>query len=354
MTDCECEHGLRRIAGNRVQIIASRRESETIPWQIQNHSRRVTGFMSALIELRELTKNYGKFRALNNITLDVPEGITGLLGPNGAGKSTMIKVLLGLVSISHGSGQVLGIPLGDASQQIRTQIGYMPEDDCYIHGLTGIECMQVAARLSRMPSAEGLRRGHEILDFCGAGQERYRPVETYSTGMRQKLRFAMAIVHDPRLLILDEPTTGLDPEEREAMLNRIRILAREFGKSVILCTHILPDVQTVCNHVVILAAGQVMVSDSLQNLCRTPTPSLTVNLQGNTATFVGRLRDNGYHSETLAPQQVRVPGEAEDLSSVLWSTAIDTGCVIRSMTPSKNSLEQIFLDAVRQVRNAHS
>ncbi|MFO0975288.1 MAG: ABC transporter ATP-binding protein [Planctomycetaceae bacterium] len=310
--------------------------------------------MTALIELRDLTKNYGRFCALNSISLDISPGITGLLGPNGAGKSTLIKVLLGLVSTSHGTGQILGVPLGTDPQQIRTQIGYMPEDDCYIHGLSGIESMQVAARLSRMPETEALRRGHEILDFCGAGQERYRPVETYSTGMRQKLRFAMAIVHDPKLLILDEPTTGLDPEEREAMLNRIRILSREFGKSVILCTHILPDVQTVCNHVVILAAGQVMVSDSLQNLCRTPTPSLTVSLQGNSDAFVASLKEDGYWCETLGPQQVRVPGETEDLSQALWSAAIETGCVIRSMTPSRNSLEQIFLDAVRQVRNAHS
>ncbi|MBL8811611.1 MAG: ABC transporter ATP-binding protein [Planctomycetaceae bacterium] len=310
--------------------------------------------MTALIELRELTKNYGKFCALNEISLDILPGITGLLGPNGAGKSTLIKVLLGLVSTSRGTGQILGVPIGTDPQQIRTQIGYMPEDDCYIHGLSGIECIQVAARLSRMPATEALRRGHEILDFCGTGQERYRPVETYSTGMRQKLRFAMAIVHDPKLLILDEPTTGLDPEEREAMLNRIRILSVEFGKSVILCTHILPDVQTVCNHVVILAAGRVMISDTLQNLCRTPTPSLTVSVQGNTAAFVASLKQQDYFCELLGPQQVRVPGETEVLSRVLWSTAIDTGCVIQNMTPSKNSLEQIFLDAVKQVRNAHS
>ncbi len=232
--------------------------------------------MSALIELNGLTKDYGRFRALTELNLSIHPGITGLLGPNGAGKSTLIKVLLGLVRATSGTGHVLGFPLGKSVGQLRTQIGYMPEDDCYIHGLAGIECVQVAAQLSGLPSTEALRRGHEILDFCGAGQERYRPVETYSTGMRQKLRFAMAIVHDPKFLILDEPTSGLDPEERVSMLNRIRILAREFNKSVLLCTHILPDVQSVCDRVIILASGTVRVSDTLESLARKPNASIAI------------------------------------------------------------------------------
>jgi ABC-2 type transport system ATP-binding protein len=310
--------------------------------------------MSALIELHHLTKDYGTFRALSDVNLTVHQGITGLLGPNGAGKSTLIKVLLGLVRTNSGTGHVLGFPLGESAAQVRTQIGYMPEDDCYIHGLSGIESIQVAARLSRMQNKEALRRGHEILDFCGVGQERYRPVETYSTGMRQKLRFAMSIVHDPRLLILDEPTSGLDPEEREAMLNRIRILAREFQKSVILCTHILPDVQTVCDRVVILAAGSVRVSDTLEILCRMPDPAMTVSVTGDYQTFHEQLREQNLKSTVLVPHQLRIQGQAEQLNSVLWATAAKTGCVIRSLTPSKNSLEQIFLDAVSEGHRADS
>lgn len=310
--------------------------------------------MSALIELNNLTKTYGDFRALSDVNLSIQSGITGLLGPNGAGKSTLIKVLLGLVRANIGTGHVLGFPLGQSSDQVRTQIGYMPEDDCYIHGLSGIESIQVAARLSRMGNSEALRRGHEILDFCGVGQERYRPVETYSTGMRQKLRFAMAIVHDPRLLILDEPTSGLDPEEREALLNRIRILARDFRKSVILCTHILPDVQTVCDHVVILAAGSVRVSDTLDGLCRMPNPSVTVSVTGDYQSLHDLLSSKELQSTIVMPYQLRVVGEASELSSALWSAATESGCVIRSLTPSKNSLEQIFLDAVREVHHAHS
>lgn len=320
----------------------------------QNIQQETPLTMTALIELRNVTKDYGSFRALSKIELTIHPGITGLLGPNGAGKSTLIKVLLGLVRITVGDGHVLGFPIRTSADQIRPHIGYMPEDDCYVHGLSGIESVQVVAQLSRFPATEALRRGHEILDFCGMGQERYRPVETYSTGMRQKLRFAMAIVHDPKLLILDEPTSGLDPEEREAMLNRIRILARQFGKSVILCTHILPDVQVVCDNVVILAGGSVRVSDSLDELCRMPNPSMTVTLSGNRDAYRDRLTAKGVQSEVMSLRQLRVFGEAAELNEPLWSAATESGCIVRGLSPSKNSLEQIFLTAVREVHSAHS
>jgi ABC-2 type transport system ATP-binding protein len=172
--------------------------------------------------------------------------------------------------------------------------------------------------------------------------------------MRQKLRFAMAIVHDPKLLILDEPTSGLDPEEREAMLNRIRILAREFRKSVILCTHILPDVQSVCDRVVIFARGTVKVSDSLEALCRMPDPSVTLQVTGDCQKLLARLGQQGLRAKLLLSQQIQVVGDAESLSPMLWEAAAESDCVIRSVTPSKNSLEQIFLDAVREVHRADS
>ncbi len=306
-----------------------------------------------LIELKGLTKDYGAYRALHQIDLTIEPGITGLLGPNGAGKSTLIKVLLGLVQVTAGSGHVLGHPLGREIAQLRTEIGYMPEDDCYLHGLSGIESMQVAAQLSRMPSTEALRRSHEILDFCGMGQERYRTVETYSTGMRQKLRFAMAIVHDHRLLILDEPTSGLDPQEREAMLSRIRILSGQHGKSVILCTHILPDVQTVCESVAILAHGRVRVSDRLQVLCETRDPSLTVQVAGEPERLATLLRAEGIVVEVLSARQVRVYGQSGELNDLLWAAAAASGVTIRSLRSSRNSLEQVFLEAVREVGHAH-
>jgi len=167
-----------------------------------------------VVQLNEIVKAYGRFCALQKVSMTVGSGITGLLGPNGAGKTTLIKVLLGLVRISSGSGRVLGYDLTRQARAIRQNVGFMPEDDCYIAGLSGVEMVQFAARLSGFAPLESLRRAHEILDFCGVEQERYREVDTFSTGMRQKIKFAQAIVHDPPLLILDEPTAGLDPDER--------------------------------------------------------------------------------------------------------------------------------------------
>ncbi|HUG89362.1 MAG TPA: ABC transporter ATP-binding protein [Planctomycetaceae bacterium] len=303
--------------------------------------------MPPLIRLNRITKDYGSFRALDGVSLEIGPGVTGLLGPNGAGKSTLIKVLLGLVKITSGTGEVLGYELGRQTRLIRSVVGYMPEDDCYLGGLSGVEMAQFMARLSRIPAIEALRRSHEILDFCGAGQERYRPVETYSTGMRQKLKFAQAIVHDPPLLILDEPTAGLDPEERDAMLNRIRILARKHGKAVVLCTHILPDVQAICDAVVILAHGRVRVSERLEVLSRPAAPAFQVRVIGSPDTLVERIRRDGVEVGVADDGTLTVHGTGEVMQGRLWQWARDTGVGIRRLMPARNSMEQIFLEAVR-------
>ena len=228
------------------------------------------------------------------MSLRIPPGVTGLLGPNGSGKSTLIKALLGLLHTQSGQGRVLDFKWPRDSRNIRDSIGYLPEDDCYIAGLDGIECVTLMARLSGLSGKEGLRRSHEMMDFCGFGEERYREVESYSTGMRQKLKFAQALVHDPPLLILDEPTTGLDPDQRVAMLKRIRHLANRHNKSVILSTHILPDVRSVCDHVVILVGGTVRVVDTLENLSRPIEPTMHVSVLGDHTELANRAQNSGH------------------------------------------------------------
>lgn len=310
--------------------------------------------MTALIELSDLTKDYGKFRALSNVNLTLHPGVTGLLGPNGAGKSTLIKLLLGLVKMTSGTGSVLGYDIVKEASAIRAKVGYMPEDDCYMHGLSGIECVQVAARLSCLPSTEGLRRGHEILDFCGMGQERYRNVETYSTGMRQKLRFAMSIVHDPELLILDEPTSGLDPEERQAMLNRIGILSKKFGKAVMICTHILPDVKVVCDNVAILAGGEIRLVDKLEALLKSESPSVTVEVLDSADLLLDRLVAAGLKTSATGRGRLQVEGETADVSAKIWEVASFSGVAIQNLRASQSSLEEVFLNAVKETKNANS
>ena len=310
--------------------------------------------MVALIELEEITKDYGAFRALDRVSCAIESGITGLLGPNGAGKSTLIKVLLGLLRITGGRGRLLDYQLGRHDRAIRSSVGYMPEDDCFWVGLTGVESVQLSAQLSRLPRIESLRRAHEMLDFCGIAEQRYRTVETYSTGMRQQLRFAQAIVHDPSILILDEPTSGLDPEQRESMLNRLSLLAREHGKAILLCTHILPDVQAISDSVVILARGQVHLAGRLQQLSHPNSPSVQVRVLGEPETYAEALRRNGMAVEANSGGMLTVMGPHERLSQELWRIAHQERVGLQTLVPSRNSLEEIFLSAVREEADGSS
>ena len=216
---------------------------------------------------------------------------------------------------------------------IRQLVGFLPEDDCYIAGLSGVEMVQFAARLSGYPSRESLRRAHEILDFCGIEQERYRLVDTYSTGMRQQVKFAQAIVHDPPLLILDEPTAGLDPDQRVAMLHRIRLLAREAGKAVLVSTHILPDVQATCDTVVIMAQGEVRVVDSLEALSRPASPALHVRVVGDSRPLVRQIERAGGAVTIWEDGGLRVTARGGDLEGRIWQWARETGVGIRALIP---------------------
>ncbi len=298
------------------------------------------------MEIRDVSKWYGTYPALRDVSLDLPTGIVGLLGPNGSGKSTLIKALLGLVSVDAGSGRVLECRWPEDVRILRDQVGYLPEDDCFIEGLQGIESIQMMARLSGLKSTEALRRSHEVADFCDMGQERYRTVDTYSTGMRQKLKFAQALVHDPQWLILDEPTTGLDPAQREQLLDRIAVLAHEKGKSVLLSTHILHDVQRVCDCVVILAAGQVCVVDSLENLQRPTQAGLQISVVSDVERLHQTLANQGIAVERSGPGELRVAGQGDAILQAIWRASRQSNVLIQRVAPSRNSLEQAFLDAV--------
>lgn len=302
--------------------------------------------LSPIISLNGVTKLYSGFRALDDISLEIKPGITGLLGPNGSGKSTLIKSLLGLVRNHQGTGKVLGLQWPREVREIRDRVGYLPEDDCYIAGLTGIEAVAFMANLSGLPKTEGMRRAHEITDFCDIGEEKYRSVEAYSTGMRQKLKFAQALVHDPPFLILDEPTTGLDPDQRDAMLRRIRTLARDHGKSILLSTHILPDVKAVCDQVIILARGKVRVHDSMENLSKPAEPTLNVMTYGKKDAFLSGLDKAGYTVTTKTDGALKIIGTNIEQVSNIWDIAAATETSIRRLAPAQNSLEEIFFQAV--------
>ncbi len=300
-----------------------------------------------ILEIESVCKRYGNVQVLHDVSLTLPAGVVGLLGPNGSGKSTLIKSMLGLVSIDRGRGKILDLDWPSQVRILRDQVGYLPEDDCYIQGLQGIESIQLMARLSGLRKREALRRSHEVADYCDLGQERYRKVETYSTGMRQKLKFAQALVHDPRWVILDEPTTGLDPVQREQFLDRINTLAREKGKSILLSTHILHDVVQTCDRVVILVGGRIRLDDSLERLQRPSKEGLHVNVVAGAQRLADKLLARGIETQVLTDGELLVSGNSESLGRQIWLASVESEVLVQRLDRAKNSLEQAFLDAVK-------
>jgi ABC-2 type transport system ATP-binding protein len=299
------------------------------------------------VRLEGVTKRYGRRTVLDRVSLDVPAGITGLVGPNGAGKSTLVRAILGLVRLAAGRVRVRGLDPALHPRRVRRLVGVVPEDDAAVPGLSGVEMVQYAARLSGLPATEGLRRAHEVLDWCDAGQERYRAVETLSVGMRQKVAFAAALVHDPAVVILDEPTNGLDPLERRAMLGRLVALARDHGKAILISTHVLRDVQSICDGLVLLVRGQVRLAGSVGALTDIGTHDLRLRGTGPVEPLAARLTSRG------VPARVAADGhgllvQAGDTATVraVWEEAVAAGVVVESLEPERRSLEDVFLTAL--------
>lgn len=299
-----------------------------------------------IFRLEAVTKWYDRHRALDNLTVEVKPGAIGLLGPNGAGKSTLIKILLGLVRLSAGRASVLELDVRKASRQIRQQVGYMPEDDCYITGLSGIQAVAYVGELAGIAPRTSLRRAHEMMDYVGIAEERYREVQTYSTGMKQKMRLAQALIHSPKIVFLDEPTSGLDPQSRDRMLHLVRNLAEKKGVSVIFSTHILHDVELCCDSVLILGRGKLLVYDTLENLRRTVDRSYAVRIAGESEPFARALAELGCPSKPVGADELQVLGESTLVAGAVFQAAERSGVVVRQIAPSRTSLEDIFLRAV--------
>src|SRR6188472_239382 len=208
--------------------------------------------MDAVVQLDDVTVIYGKNQALKNVSAKFARGAVGLLGPNGAGKSTMLKALLGFVKPTTGRMTVLGLDVAQAPLEIRARVGYMPENDAHIPGMNAVSFVAYCGELAGLPRADAMQRAHEVLFYVGLGEARYRNVETYSTGMKQRIKLAQALAHDPDLVFLDEPTNGLDPRGRDEMLELIRDLAQEKSVNVIVSSHLLPDVEYTCDDVVVM------------------------------------------------------------------------------------------------------
>jgi ABC-2 type transport system ATP-binding protein len=298
-----------------------------------------------LFQLETVTKTYGAVTALNNLSVTVPTGAVGLLGPNGSGKTTMIRTLLGLIPVDRGSGTVLGLDFRTRQLDIRRIIGFAPEDECLFPSVVGVEFVAYAGELVGMTSKDALQRAHEVLDYVGLGEARYRRVETYSTGMKQRLKLASAIVHDPKLLILDEPTNGMDPAGREDILELARDLAHNKGMSLLFSSHLLPDVEAVCDHIVVLGAGRLLAEGKIRDLKQLHTLCYEVRLKADPAAFAHRLTALGCTADVREDLLlVRVPdGQSHQL---LWKAAAEQREQIRYLRPQRSTLEEVFLKAV--------
>src|SRR5271168_2273899 len=219
-----------------------------------------------LFQLDNVTKTYGPITALDNLSVEVPTGAIGLLGPNGSGKTTMIRTLLGLITIDRGNGRVLDMDIRRDQLDLRRCVGFAPEDECLFPLVAGVDFVAYSGELVGMPRTDALQRSHEVLDYVGLGEARYRAVESYSTGMKQRLKLASAIVHDPQLLILDEPTNGMDPRGRKEIIELARDLAHNKGMSLLLSRQLLPDVEAVCDDIVVLGNGRLLAEGKIQEL----------------------------------------------------------------------------------------
>ena len=301
-----------------------------------------------MVELENLRKSFGEVEALRGLTLDIPRGTVGLLGPNGAGKSTLIRILLGLLKPTAGGARVLGIDSVAHPLEVRARVGYMPEDDCHIPGLTAVGYVAFAAELSGLPPEDAIRRAHEVLDYVGMDEERYRLVETYSSGMRQRIKLAQAVVHDPKILFLDEPTDGMDPSGRSDMLELIRDISSLGDISVLVSSHLLPDVEEVCDHIVVLGMGTVRLQGELAELRTTETGSFDLRLRGDRSAFLAALAERGGEVHPVPGDLLRVKLAAGTSAKTLVELAHHQGVQIRHLRPARNTLEQVFIQALRE------
>jgi len=306
---------------------------------------------SPAVILDHVSVAYGKNAALRDVSAAFPQGAVGLLGPNGAGKSTMLKALLGFLAPTSGRLEVLGLNVAERPLEVRARLGYMPETDGHIPGMNAVTFVAYCGQLAGLPKADAMQRAHETLYYVGLGEARYRNVEEYSTGMKQRIKLAQALVHDPDLLFLDEPTNGMDPKGREEMLELIRDIAHNKGLSLILSSHLLPDVEYTCDYVVVMDKGTVATEGPIASLKGHGGRVFELRVKGDAAAFVTVLRAEGLdcHETDEDVMRVFVPGDGiadgEDARR-LFRLASSHGLQVRHLKPSVPTLEDVFARAV--------
>jgi ABC-2 type transport system ATP-binding protein len=302
--------------------------------------------MSSVVDLEGVSVRYGTQWALREVSASFPGGAVGLLGPNGAGKSTMIKALLGLLAPERGQMRVLGLDVRRAPLQIRGRIGYMPETDSHIPRMNAVAFVAYCGELAGLPHTDAMQRAHEVLYYVGLGEARYRNIEQYSTGMKQRIKLAQALVHDPSLLFLDEPTNGMDPKGRDEMLELVRDIAHNKQINLILSSHLLPDVEYTCDHVVVLDKGAIATSGPIAALKGPGGRVFEVRIKGDADGFLAALRLAGLECKETDEDVMRVFVPDERGAPFLFRLASEHHVQVRHLRASVPTLEDVFAKAI--------
>jgi len=306
--------------------------------------RSATTVASAVIDATALTKVYpGGVTALDGLTVPVAPGITGLIGANGAGKSTLIKILLGLLAPTGGTAKVFGLDCVEEGERIRQIVGYLPEHDCLPPDVSATEFVTHMGRMSGLPPTAARERAAEALRHVGLHEERYRQLGTYSTGMKQRVKLAQALAGDPRLLLLDEPTNGLDPAGRTAMLELIARIGEEFGISILVASHLLGEIERICDHLVAIEAGRLLRADTIDSFTKA-SQTLVVEVEEGLAALRAELDRRGLRPRTYQ-RSLLVPIGGDGTYDAVRDSVADLGLAMSRMERRRHHVEELFRDA---------
>ena len=302
--------------------------------------------LEPVIELLGLSVRFGKRDILKDLNIALSGRMVGLLGPNGAGKSTLIQTLLGFVPVTSGTARVLGHDISRERSRVRALVGYMPENDALIANMTAVSFVRMMGELSGLPPGAALERAHEVLFYVGLGEARYRPLGTYSLGMKQLAKLAQAIVHGPKLLILDEPSNGLDPQSRQRMIRLIRDMKESGEMHLVLCSHLLRDVEETCEEVLILKKGGIVHYANLAQERKADKRFVEIETTGDGAALADDLRGIGCESTAVAPGRFKMTVPAEFDLTEIYRLAERRDVQLRRLNYRRDTLEDIFLKAM--------
>jgi ABC-2 type transport system ATP-binding protein len=300
------------------------------------------------IEIENLVVHYGKHRVLDGITTNFQGTSVGLLGPNGSGKSTLIKTLLGFLKPTEGTARVMGFDVRTEAMKIRQIVGYMPEHESYIKGLSAVRLLRYMGELAGLTPQDAMERAHEVLYYVGLGEMRYRPVNTYSLGNQQRVKLAQALVHGPKILILDEPTNALDPEGRDEMLRLVKDISEISGAHVVMCSHILQDVEYCCDAVTVMNRGNIVLNGMMEDLKKEDLRVYDIRIQGDHEKFLGALAAAGWSCDETDRGIIRVQLPEGEGTKSLFRIARDLGVQLRHFHYKRDSLEEIFVNALQE------